>query len=209
MTVLSVLIPHKRSPANDRALSIALSCLVDNTDVDYELIIDAQTPADPYVLLNCMARRARSEYIVFGNSDLFFARNWARPMLEVARPDWIVTGVLVEPGAIGVHIQNHPRNFGMRPETFDRTAFEAWCAETPESPQGDGWYFPSMHHRSSFLDFGGFDTVLGAFPEPLDAIYWDRWKSNGRKVHRVMSFAYHLQAFSNEGEQQKPVRWDK
>lgn len=208
MTKLSILIPHKRNPANDRALSIALSCLVDNTDVDYELIIDAETPADPYVLLNSMAQRARSEYVLFANSDLFVAPNWARPMLDAARPDWIITGVLVEPGAIGVHVLNHHRNFGMLPETFDRIAFERWCIEAPECPQGEGWYFPSLHHREAFLDFGGFDTELGAFPEPLDAIYWDRWRLTGRKVHRVMSFAYHLQKFSSEVEQQKAVRWE-
>lgn len=203
---LSILIPHKRNPVNDRALSIALSCIVDNTDVDYELIVDTETPADPYALLNSMATRARGEYLFFGNSDLFLAPNWAASMLEAAQPDWIITGILVECGAIGVHENNHPHNFGMLPESFDRTGFEKWCKQSPEYPQGEGWYFPSLHHRATFLEFGGFDTDLGQFPDPLDAIYWDRWRGSGRHVHRVSSFAYHLQNLSNETEQLKAVR---
>lgn len=206
MSQIAVLIPHRRNPANDRALHIAVACLVDNTDVDYEILIDSETPACPYAVINRLARQTSAEYIVPTNSDVFFAPGWSEPMLEAATRDTIVTGVLVEPGAIGVHELNHHRNFGMLPETFDRAAFEQWC-ELPETPQGHGWYFPSMHHREAFLDFGGFDTELGSFPTPLDAIYWDRWQASGRKVHRVMSFAYHLQKFSDLTEQQKPVRW--
>lgn len=203
---VSILIPHLRNQANDAALRVALDCLITNTSVDYELIINT-VRGDIYTICNAMAAQASAEWIVFGNSDVFFAPGWAEPMLEAAHPDQIVTGVIVECGAVGVHEANVCRNFGMTPETFDREAFEQWCAETPESRAGDGWYFPSLHSREAFLSFGGFDTSNGQFPtHSLDSEYWDRWRASGRQVSRVMSFSYHLQKYSDPDEQEKAIR---
>lgn len=204
---LSVLIPHLREPENDRALRVCLDCLSSNTSVDYELIIEAVAARrDIYEVCNRMAAKAAADWIVFSNSDVFMAPGWAEPMLEAARSEFIVTGVIVECGAIGVNILNHHRNFGMRPETFDRAAFERWVVEAPEIPAGDGWYFPSLHHRETFLSMGGFDISKGSFPDPLDEDYWNRWRASGRHVHRVTSFCYHLQNYTGPGEYEKAVR---
>jgi len=206
MARLAVLIAHKHQAANDAALAVALDCLVRHTRTDYELLVDSTTPACPYRVLNTLVRQTAAEWIVFSNSDVFMAPGWDEPLLEQAAPQRIVTGVIVEPGAIGVNILNHQHNFGMTPERFDRAAFERWVAETPETPAGAGWYFPSLHHRETFLDFGAFDTTLGHFPAPLDAIYWDRWLAAGREVVRAQSYSYHLQQYSSEAEQEKAVR---
>ncbi len=124
---VSVLLPHLRQDVNDRALAICLQTLVDNTDVDYEIIIEAVAERrDIYTVCNSMAQRANAKWVVFHNSDVFMAPGWAKPMLEAAQPNRIVAGIIVECGAIGVNILNHHRNFGMTPETFDRTAFERW-----------------------------------------------------------------------------------
>lgn len=204
---LSILIPHLRDLENDKALRVCLDCIAANTDVDYELVIEAVAQRrDIYQVCNRMVYKAAAQWVVFGNSDVFMAPGWAQPMLDAARPNRIVTGVIVEPGAIGVNVLNHHRNFGMRPDSFDRAAFERWCIEAPEVPQGRGWYFPSLHNREAFLEFGGFDTSKGAFPDPLDEEYWKRWLDSGRQVHRVVSFCYHLQQFSFKEEQQKAVR---
>lgn len=203
---VSILIPHLRNPANDAALRVALECLLSNTGVPFELIINT-VRGDIYTICNAMAAQASAKWIVFSNSDVFFAPKWVEPMLEAAQPNRIVSSVVVECGAVGVHAANVCRNFGMLPQTFDRTAFEQWCAELHDVPSGDGWYFPSLHSRKAFLDFGGFDTSAGGFPtHSLDSQYWDRWRASGREVHRVMSFSYHLQCFSNEVEQSKAVR---
>lgn len=206
MTAISLLIPHKRDPENDKALAIALAMYAANTTVDVELIVDTTTPADPYVLLNDMARRAKSEWLFFGNSDLFPAKGWDAELLALAEPQTIVNATLVEPGAIGVHIQNITRSFGMRPDTFDRAGFEAWAATSPELPAGDGYYFYALMHRQTFLDFGGWDTSLGAFPEPLDIAYFEKWAAAGRRFVRSKALFAHLQNFSNPAEQSKAVR---
>jgi hypothetical protein len=206
MPVLSIIIPHKHEPRNDKALQIALSCIVANTRNDYELILDTTTPGDPYVLFNDMAKRATGEWVLFGNSDLFLAPNWDVELLKQADRDTMVSVTLVEPGAIGVHIENIHRNFGMTPETFQREAFEAFATSDPELPAGDGFYFYALRHRQTFLDRGGFDTSLGKFPIPVDIAYHERWLKDGKRIVRGRGMAYHLQNYSNPVEQEKAVR---
>lgn len=205
---LSILLPHLRTPANDAALNVALDCIVANTGVDYELIIQADAErSDVYTICNDMAARAAAEWIVFSNSDVFFAPGWAPPLLALAATNTIVAGTLVECGAIGVNERNIHKDFGMRPETFQRAAFEDYVSEKPTPPDGFGWFFPSLHHRNTFLSYGGFDTLRGGFPTPLDSLYWDRWLAMGHKVVRAPgSYAYHLQNWSNAEEQTKAVR---
>ncbi len=206
MTSMAILIAHKHDPENDKALAIALDCIVRNTRNDYELLVDTDTPSCPYRLLNRMVHQTSAEYVVFSNSDIFFPPGWDVPMMNAAAPDVIITGVVVEPGAIGVNVLNHEHNFGMTPDTFDRAAFEQWVVDGSEIPDGDGWYFPSLHNRQEFLALGGFDLSRGAFPEPLDTYYWQRWREGGRRVQRVKSFSYHLQQYSFKEEQDKAVR---
>ncbi len=206
MTSIAILIAHKHDPENDKALAIALDCIVRNTRNDYELLVDTDTPGCPYRLLNRMVDQTSAEYVVFSNSDIFFAPGWDVPMINAAAPDVIITGVVVEPGAIGVNVLNHEHNFGMTPDTFDRATFEQWVVDGSEIPDGDGWYFPSLHNRQEFLALGGFDLSRGTFPEPLDTYYWQRWREGGRRVQRVKSFSYHLQQYSFKEEQDKAVR---
>lgn len=206
MPNLSILIPHKHEPENDKALAIALACIVANTRCDYELLLDTTTPGDPYVILNDMARRATGDWLVFGNSDLFFAPGWDVEALKLADPDTMVSITLVEPGAIGVHIQNIHRNFGYTPETFDRGGFESFAQSSPELPAGEGFYFYALRHRETFLSRGGFDTRIGPFPTPVDIAYHEAWLADGKRVVRSAALAYHLQNYSNHAEQEKAVR---
>lgn len=198
MPSLSILIPHKHVSHNDDALSVALDCIVRNTRHDYELIVDTTTPGEPYSLYNALAKKAAGEFVVFSNTDVFFAPDWDVAMLAAANRYAIVTGILVECGAIGVSDRNVNRDFGRRPDTFRRDEFESWCATSDIQPTGIGWYMPCCVHRETFLKMGGFDTSQGGFPIPLDGMFWDKWKSMGLDIQRVRSFAYHLQNFSDK-----------
>lgn len=207
MTDLSILIPHKHEPENDKALSIALSCLAMNTRSAYEILVDSTTPADPYIVLNEMARRARGDYLFFSNSDIFVAPDWDSPLLSKAAPDTMVTATLVEPGAIGVFPGNFQRNFGMTPDTFRRTDFEAWSMSPDgDFPDGQGFYYYALIHREMFLLQGGFDTSYGVFPAPLDIYFWNTWLAAGFQIVRGHGLVYHLQNYSNKSEQTKAVR---
>ena len=208
MPNLSLLIAHKHDKANDAALKVCLDCLVSNTVNDYEILVDATTPAEPYTVYNALAQKAAGEYIVFLNSDTFCAPSWDVPMMEVAAPDVIVVPVLVESGAIGVHPNNIPVNFGMTPETFKRPAFELFAEHAYPNlfNDSDGWFMPSLFNRNRFLLEGGFDTSLGGFPLDLDRKLWDKWRASGKRAVKVPSYCYHLQNYSNHDEQVKAVR---
>lgn len=211
---ISIIFPHLRQDANDKALQIALSCIVDNTALDYELMIESVAERrDIYGVLNNMARRAKSEWIVFSNSDVFFAPGWGEPMYEAREVNTIVTGIICECGAIGVADVNWHIDFGMTPQTFRRAEFEEWVeaegqrAYDTKRIHERGWYFPCLLNRDEFLKQGGFDTTRGIFPEePLDIFFWDNWAATGHGFKRVKSFCFHLQFYSSEFEQNKAVR---
>lgn len=207
MPKLSVLIPHKHEPENDKALAIALSCLAANTVNDFELLVDTTTPADPYVVLNDMARRAVGDYLFFSNSDIFVSPGWDFDLLAKAQPSVMVTATLVEPGAIGVFTGNMQRNFGMTADTFRRAEFEAWAAAPDGAlPDGAGFYYYALIHRKTFLDRGAFDLSRGTFPEPLDIYFWNNWLEDRLRIERSSALVYHLQNYSNPEEQAKAVR---
>lgn len=197
MPEISILIPHKHAPHNDDALAICLDCILRNTRCDYELLVDTTTPADPYAIYNHMAAKAAGKWIVFGNSDVFFAPDWDVELLKAAHQYRIITGVLVECGAIGVSDRNVAQDFGRTPQTFRRAQFDTWVSLQTSFRETGGWYFPCLMHKGMFLQRGGFDISRGAFPTPLDGYFWDEWKAMGGEVRQVMSFAYHLQNYSD------------
>jgi hypothetical protein len=194
---ISILLPNLRTPNNNGALKICLETLVDNTTVDYELIIESvEARRDIYPVCNSMAERARADWIVFHNSDVFMAPGWAEAFLEAADPLAIVTGVIVECGAVGVASANICKDFGKLPGNFRRYDFEEWVADVQPLPPGDGWYFPSLHNRQAFLDIGGFNPEWGSFPTtPCDIIYWNQWRDAGNEIRHVRSYSYHLQHY--------------
>lgn len=211
----TVLIPHLRNPGNDRALELAVSCLLANTEHDFHLLIDAVHGGNLFQTVNRMFRRAATDCVVFWNSDMFAAPGWDTPMLDLWRPDrytTIVTNVVVEPRAIGVHPENYERDFGRRPETFQREAFEAWATSSAAVvPDGVGWKTPYMMSRSAFLSRGGFietpieDTDADGFTG-ADVLFWNAWLADGNEIVRAKSFVYHLQRWSMVHEQEHEKR---
>ena len=201
--VVSLLLPHLREPANDQALRICLDCIVANTPLNYELLLESVAERrDIYAVVNDMAKRANSDWLVFMNTDVFVSGGWIKALYDARDMNTIVSPVMVECGAIPVSDRNLEMDFGRTPEAFRRSEFEHWVA------QGAGWkdewvdserswYFPSLIHRNMFNWMGGFDTGRGVFPDPLDKWFWDKWQQGGKHFRRVRSYVYHLQAFSD------------
>lgn len=205
LPLVSILLPHLRNSENDKALRVCLDCLIANTDLDYELIVEGVAERrDIYRVVNSMAWRANADWLIFMNSDVFVAPGWIRPLYDAREANTIVSPVMVECGAIPVNDRNLERDYGRKPETFRRSEFEAWVATGGgwRDDWHDGqqaWYFPSLIQRDSFNAVGGFDITKGAFPDDLDRQFWDAWGRTGGYFKRVRSFVYHLQAFSETG----------
>ena len=204
MSAFTIILPHKRNPGNDAALRIALDCLMTNTRHDFHLLMDAAVNEPLFPRVNRLIRQAQTDCIVYWSSDMFPAPGWDVPMLAAWNPDTFVTLVLVEPGVIGLHGNNIKQDFGRKPETFRRAAFETWC-ETFDPGSNEGWFAPYMVSRERVLALGGLQEhglegdhqgFTGA-----DELLFERHKAAGGKVIRARSFAYHLQRWSEVDEQ--------
>jgi GT2 family glycosyltransferase len=209
--LVSILLPHLRNPSNDAALRICLDCIVANTDINYELIVESVAERrDIYGVVNRMAEKAVSEWIIPMNTDVFVSPGWIQPLYDARSFDTIVSPVMVECGAIPVSDRNLERDFGRTPDAFHRAEFDYWVRMGGEwkpdwRADAEAWYWPSLIPRRAFLALGGFNTALGGFPDPLDKDFHERWARAGCGFRRVRSFVYHLQAWS-DGERLDATR---
>jgi len=208
-STFTVILPHKRNPGNDAALTICMDMLKANTVSDnFEILISCVRDGLLFPTIDRLFRQAETEYLVFWNSDMFPAPNWDILMLEQAAHDVIVNPVLVEPGAIGLYAENLLMDFGRRPDTFRRDEFEEWSqSENASVPDGEGFFAPYMIARQRYLDLGGFDLtgdLTGFVGRDMDL--YAAHKANGGRVVRVGAYVYHLQRYSELTEQQKENR---
>ena len=121
---LSILIPHKPGPSNDKALRLALDSIIRFTNFSYEIILNMVVPGDPYVFWNQAAWQAKGGTLIFSNSDVIFAPGWDS-LAEHASPNTIVTGYMVEPGNIGVAPVNIKGDHGKHPDQYDEGGFHS------------------------------------------------------------------------------------
>lgn len=201
MVELSIVIPHMRKEANNMSLSINIDMLMRNTYHPFELIIDTESPKDPYKIWNEVSTQARGKILVFTNSDVIFAKDWDVFMVKYMQDNAILTGYLIEPGNIGVASENIHRDFGKTPYTFRYNEFQSFCdmhaASVPECREERGWYMPCAFLKDWFVWTKGFDTEL-SFPNPNDILFWNKMTMNyGTKLLRVRSYAYHFQNLSS------------
>lgn len=206
----TVILPHRRNKGNDRALQVCLSCLFDNTVSDFKLIIDAAEDQPLYPRINALVEQSTTDCVVYLASDVFVSKAWDVPMLALWDANTIVNNIIVEPRAIAMSAQNLERDFGRTPEQFaaHRGEFEAWVSDA-HFPAGEGWFSGYMFSRSAFLERGGFATDEA--PDAMgfsgaDALFFDQWKQSGKQVVRARSYAYHLQRWSDIGEQEADKR---
>lgn len=206
----TVVLPHKRNKGNDKALQVCLSCLFDNTKNDFKLLIDAAENQPLYQRINALIAQADTDCIVYMASDVFVSPNWDVPMLELWDVNTIVNNVIVEPRAIAMHAENLEADFGRTPEQFasKRAQWEAWVQDA-HFPNGEGWYSGYMLSRSKFLEMGSFSTGEVADWQGFsgaDMLFFENWKASGKRVVRARSYSYHLQRYSDIGEQEHEKR---
>lgn len=209
MSAFSIILPHKRNPGNDKALSICLDMLMANTVNDYTLLMDAACDQPLVPRINRLVSHAPDDICVYWASDTFAGPRWDVAMLDSYAPTRFVTGVLIEPGMISMDGQNYHRDFGRRADTFNRADFErAVLADEIPMLQGKGWVAPYMFNRARWLDMGGLNESLTS-PDGFtgaDRDLFDKWEAVGNAIIRAQSYAYHLQRWSDVEEQEAEKR---
>jgi len=194
MPDLSILIPHKPGPSNDKAFELALNSIVDCTEKTYELIVDRTVPGNPYAIWNDMSDYAVGKTLIFTNSDVIFAPGWD-VMADHAAPNVIVTGYIVEPGNIGVAPVNIAKDFGKHPDTYRESDFHSFARKhkAPDIKEERGWYMPCAMNAEWFRSTERFPTVR-PFPHPSDIDFWEYCKNElETKFMRARSYSYHFQ----------------
>ena len=205
----TIIIPHLHTELNDLSLELNIKMLKENSyNKDYELII-ADENVEPYRLWNLYSEKAKHDILVFSNSDVLMAKDWDYHLINSVCDNSIVTGYLVECGVIGVASQNIASNFGTGPKDFKRVEFESFCEKHGKSvsvcKEERGWYMPCAITKSLFIKMGMFDTTK-PFPNPNDIIFWEKCISNGVKLKRARSYAYHFQNLSNWEHEHKRIK---
>ena len=194
MPELSILIPHKPGPSNDKALLLATDSIDRFTDKSYELLIDDTVPGDPYAIWNVMADEAKGKTLIFTNSDVVFAPGWD-VMATHCKPNAIVTGYILEPGNIGVAPINIHRDCGKHPDNFSEADFHSFIKKhkAPDVMEGKGWYMPCAMDTEWFRSTKRFPTER-SFPNPNDILFWIYCEEElGTQFIRARSYSYHFQ----------------
>lgn len=198
MPDVSILIPHYHSDTGARALKAILPVLVDNTTLNYELVIRAHRERE-FIAWNDMARHAAAEWLILAVSDQFVAPGWDVALWSEREAHTIVTMNVVESGYYPTPDFSLVQDFGRTPETFERAAFEAWVSDAPPAPDFEAWAFPWLIHRDAFLGFGSF-PLHRLDSQMTEMYFWQDWKLAGNAVKRVNGYAYHLVAWTLTGE---------
>lgn len=207
MPVFTILLPHKLNPRNNEALVICMDCLVSNTVNDFALIMSAAQDQPLYETMNRLVVEASTDLCLFLHSDMFVSSGWDQAMLNLADRSTFVTGLLVEPGAMGVHHANVQKDFGRKPETFQRKAFEEWVKES-DAPKahGEGWVAPILFYRDVWLANGGHDLNGDLVWTDKDTQMLNKFKGSGGRIIQAQAPVYHLQRWSETEEQNHPKR---
>lgn len=189
--MISVCISSLRTKQSARTLKVCLDCLIDNTSTDYELLVDVHGPeVNPYHSYDRLASQARGDYLLWINDDNYIAPNWDKAFLEVATPDTLVIGGLVESGLYPVVDHCIAHNFGTTPEEFRRLEFEVFC-QTAMLPNKFSWSCPWFIPR---LKFDGFrNEGREKARENEDVHFVQRWQG---PIVRARAWCYHLQKWT-------------
>lgn len=210
MPAFTILLPHKNNPRNNEALAICMDCLIKNTVNDFELHISIARNQLLYSTMNRLVEEAPIGVCVFLHSDMFVSPGWDEAMLALLDQNMgntFVTGLLVEPGAIGVHPNNYEKDFGRSPDKFRREEFEAWaCSEEVPKAHGEGWVAPIAFYRGVWLANGGHDLRGDDDWTNRDNDMLAKFKAKGGKIIQAQAPVFHLQRYSETEEQNHPKR---
>lgn len=209
-----VIIPHLSTPLLDSSLALCQKMLREHTPdhLDLTVTVDPEPGLCPYLKWNRAAYASKADVLVFLNNDMLVMPGWSWLVkaMDILGANSVVTGYLVESGALDVNERNLKQDFGTHPDEFRREECEAFvkqeAAKVPAmQPKALGWLMPVAFSREFFCQIGGYDTGTqqylgrGQFPDPLDLVFFDKLARVQANFVRVNSWAYHFQRLSLRG----------
>jgi len=181
-----------------------LAYLKDNNIPHYVYSTKPQPPypqnlPEIYKAWNYAVKRAKGEYVVLLNSDMYpCCSNWLEDMLKWYSDDKIITARLVESGRIpSVFPYTIVKNFGMSPEKFKPKKFQEFASKIKEHKlEPMGLFMPVLIKRKIFLKYGGYPTDPSRVPAD-QRFFYDILEPNGIRHYTAFDVIfYHIQ----EGE---------
>ena len=150
-----------------------------------------------------MAAAAKSDVVVFVNSDMAFSPGWLDSLLKRLNSKTIVTSRLVESGKMPSGRHGVGRNFGTTHAEFDDNAFQEFAAGiSADREERGGLFMPCAVYADTFRRSGGYPIGNRAEPNgtvtPGDVVFfYETLKAMGLShVTAFDSIVYHVQ----EGE---------
>ena len=156
---------------------------------------------DVYGMFNLGATKAKEDWILFFNDDMYFPPGWDILDSFIFQDRSIVTFNVVEPGYVGVNEKNIKQDFGQTIESFDKNGFQEFCDNYNAKnfgigcEPGLGWYMPVLFPKKLFNDFGQYPT-FPPFPHPNDILFFETLRRNSVDFYRLNCCIYHFQRLS-------------
>jgi hypothetical protein len=208
---VEVIIPHLHSPIMDASLALCEQMLKENTTQPVNVVVDSRVGVCPYRKWNEACKKSTAEVVVFINNDMLMLPGWESIFTCFEKPDLqkssVITGRLIESGAVPVNALNIEMDFGRNPQDFKRTECEDASKRLaqqhgPYEP-GLGWFMPCAFWREFYNHIGGYEIDAGVFPAPVDTLLFEQLRLFGSPMIRANSWAYHFQRVSLRPEEEK------
>jgi len=212
---VDVIIPHLHAPLMDASLELCERLLKENTKSEsLKVIVDSRVGVCPYRKWNEACKNSSADVVVFLNNDMLVMPGWESIFTCFEKPEIprsaVITGRLIESGAVPVNALNVELDFGRNPADFRRAECEDTAARLaqqrgPYEP-GPGWFMPVAFWRDFFNHVGGYEIDAGVFPAPVDTLLFDQLRLFGCPMIRANSWAYHFQRVSLRPEEEEKAK---
>jgi glycosyltransferase involved in cell wall biosynthesis len=138
---------------------------------------------------------ATNEVVGIIHADMIIGPNYVENLTKHLKPGVVVCATRVEPPLHPPGKEKIIKDFGQDFDTLDVEAFEAFCAQTQDSHNGEvtkGMFAPWILYKKDFQAIGGHDPLFAPFPYE-DSDIFQRWILAGYElVQSRDALVYHL-----------------
>ena len=147
------------------------------------------------VLYDIGIKLAETPIVTILHSDMIVTQNYVGNMLKHLKPLSVVSATRIEPPLHPPGPEKYVKDFGMEPETFDKSAFQKFVYETEYVTEGKitkGIFAPWMLYKEDFVQIGGHDKLFAPM-ELEDSDIFNRFHLQQYELIQSRdAFVYHM-----------------